>query len=342
MRRLAGVAGRDGAWHGDRARDQAATPWLSYVAVIVAAILWGSLYPAGKPAVAHVGAVQVVFCRALLASLTLGVVALVRGGGRGLGETARGRWLGIATLALLSFSGSSVLAMLALRVLPASVNGLLNNTHPLWIALGTAWFYPPRRPGVLIGGSLVALVGVALVFFPDLSLASLTSSMDREATRWETLDPIGVALSLAGSGVIAASTVTGRRVMRQGDPIAITALASGAAVPPLLLLTLLSGGVEPILSASLADKLLLLYVGIGCTAVNFTLWFYALQRLPAAQASAFQYLIPPIGVVISSLALSEPITAGLALGGTLILIGLVATQIASSGPVRARAPRAPA
>ena len=44
--------------------------WSSYVAVIVASFLWGSLYPAGKPAVAAVGPMQVAFCRVALAFLT--------------------------------------------------------------------------------------------------------------------------------------------------------------------------------------------------------------------------------------------------------------------------------
>ncbi len=297
-------------------------PWRSYAAVIAASFLWGSLYPAGKPAVAAVGPMQVAFCRAFFAFLTLGVIVFLRGEGRSLVGQIRDRWLGIGALALMSFSGSSIIAMIALGLLPASVNGLLNNTHPLWVALGTAAFLSPPRPRLLIAGSLIALAGVGVVLFPDLSTTGFGGS--------HALNPLGVALSLVGSLVIAGSTVVGRQVMRKGDPIAISAIASGAAVPLLVVLVVTNGGFAPIFAATMTVKLLLLYVGVGCTAMNFALWFYGLQRLPSAQASAFQFLIPPIGVAMSSIALGEVVSLGLVVGGGLILCGLIATQIGTS------------
>ena len=38
---------------------------------------------------------------------------------------------------------------------------------------GTALFFTPRRPALLVLGSAVALIGVALIFFPDLSFSSV-------------------------------------------------------------------------------------------------------------------------------------------------------------------------
>lgn len=302
--------------------------WRVYVALVVAAVLWGSLYPAAKPAVAVVGPMAVTLCRAFLACATLGTIALWRRGPTFIEKQARRNWRGVLAIGGLSFAGSSVLAMLALTLLPASANGLLNNTHPLWVAIGTAILYPPRRPAVLVAGSIVALVGIALVFFPDRSFSGVAGA--------NALDPLGVALSLAGSVVIATSTVVGRRVMPGSDPITISALASGAALLPLLVLVLANGGLGPLLAAPAPIALLILYLGIGCTALNFTLWFYGLQHLSAARASSFQYLIPPLGVVFSALFLHEAIGLGLVVGGALILIGLALTQIATGtgGSVR--------
>jgi drug/metabolite transporter (DMT)-like permease len=76
--------------------------------------------------------------------------------------------------------------------------------------------------------------------------------------------------------------------------------------------------------------LLLVYLGIGCTAINFALWYYGLKHTSAAAASAFQYIVPPTSVAIAALFLHEPIGPPLGLGTLCILIGLVATQIAST------------
>lgn len=289
-----------------------------YLALTTASILWGSLYTAAKPAVATTGAIQVTLCRVVLAFVCLGLLIVLRGGAHNLIDQFVKHWRGIIVLGLLNFGLSQMLALSALNFLPASVNGVLNNTHPLWVAIGTTVFYRPRQPVLLVGGSVVALLGVVLVFLPDLIVGG------------SAVSGIGVLLSLAGSGVIAMGTVVGRRVMPHSDPIAISALASGVAIVPISLLTLASGGFAPIFDESAPIKLLLLYLGIGCTAINFALWYYGLKHLRAAAASAFQYLIPPVGVGLAAAFLGEPTGATLLVGTACILGGLAATQVASS------------
>jgi drug/metabolite transporter (DMT)-like permease len=292
-------------------------PWRIYTALVVASLLWGSLYTAAKPAVEATGAVQVTLCRVVLAFACFAPLVLARGGRVALLAPLEKHWRAIALLGVLNFGASQMLALSALNYLPASVNGVLNNTHPLWVAIGTALLYRPHRPALLVSGSLIALLGVAVVFLPDLL-----------SSQGQGISPLGVALSLAGSAVIAIGTVIGRRVMPGNDPIAISALASGVAIGPVLLLTLVGGGVQSIFEADANIKLLLLYVGVGCTAINFALWYYGLKHLSAARASAFQYLIPPIGVALAAFFLGEPITLSLLAGTVCILIGLAAAQFA--------------
>lgn len=308
-------------WMKRQAKDVPAQRWRVIGALVVASLLWGSLYPAARPAVAATGPMQVTLCRVLLAFVALGVLILLRSGPGLLVQQLRAHWRAVLVLGVFNFAVSQILAMSAQGLLPASVNGLLNNTHPLWVAIASALFAPPRRPGLLVGGSAVALLGVSLVFLPDLALGAASGAV---------LSPLGIALSLAGSAVIAIGTGVGRRIVQGGDPLAITTLALGAAVPPLVVLTLANGGFDPIFNASGDVQLLLVYVGIGCTAVNFALWYYGLKHTSAAAASAFQYMIAPTSVVLSAVFLNEPITAALGLGTVCILIGLLATQIAST------------
>jgi drug/metabolite transporter (DMT)-like permease len=291
------------------------------LALVVASLLWGSLYPAAKPALAVTGPMQVTFCRVVLAFVSLALLILLRSGPGLLVQQLRDHWRAVLVLGLFNFSVSQILAMSAQSLLPASVNGLLNNTHPLWVAIASVLFYPPRRPWLLIGGSALALLGVGLVFLPDLVFGAAVGA---------ALSPLGVVLSLAGSAVIAIGTGVGRRVMQGGDPLAITTLALGAAILPLTALTLANGGFDLILNAPGDVQLLLLYLGIGCTAVNFALWYYGLKHTSAAAASAYQYVIPPTSVALAAVFLHEPITAALGAGTLCILVGLVATQIAST------------
>jgi drug/metabolite transporter (DMT)-like permease len=289
------------------------------LALVVASLLWGSLYPAAKPALEATGPMQVTFCRVLLAFVSLASLILLRSGPGLLVQQLRAHWRAVLVLGIFNFAMSQILTMSAQSLLPASVNGLLNNTHPLWVAIASALFYPPRRPGLLVGGSAVAMLGVGLVFLPDLVFG---------AGHTAALSPPGIALSLAGSCVIAIGTGVGRRVMLGGDPLAVTTLALGAAILPMTALTLANGGFDPILNAPGNVQLLLLYLGIGCTAVNFALWYYGLKHTSAAAASAFQYVIPPTSVALAALFLQEPISAALGFGTLCILVGLLATQLA--------------
>jgi drug/metabolite transporter (DMT)-like permease len=295
--------------------------WRVTLALVAASLLWGSLYPAARPALVVTGPMQVTFCRVVLAFLSLRALILLRSGPGLLVRELQAHWRAVLILGIFNFAVSQILAMSAQSLLPASVNGLLNNTHPLWVAIASVVFYPPRRPGLLIGGSAVALVGVGLVFLPDLAFGAAAGA---------ALSPLGIALSLAGSGVIGIGTGVGRHVMRGGDPLAITTLALGAAIVPVTALTMANGGFDPILNAPGDVQLLLLYLGIGCTAINFALWYYGLKYTSAAAASAFQFLIPPTSVALAALFLQEPISAALGLGTACVLIGLFLTQIASA------------
>lgn len=301
--------------------------WRVILALVVASLLWGSLYPAAKPALAVTGPMQVTFCRVLLAFLALGLLILLRSGPGLLAQQLRAHWRAVLVLGVFNFALSQVLTMSAQSLLPASINGLLNNTHPLWVAIASALFYPPRRPGLLIIGSGVALVGVGLVFLPDLAFGAAAGA---------TLSLLGIALSLAGSAVIAIGAGVGRRVLRDGDPLAITTLALGAAILPMTALTLGNGGFDSIFGAPAEVQLLLVYLGIGCTAVNLALWYYGLKHTSAAAASAFQYMIPPTSVALAAVFLHESISPAVGLGTVCILIGLLATQIASRGVGRDR------
>src|SRR5205823_9055262 len=143
--------------------------WRVTLALIVASLLWGSLYPAAKPALAATGPMQVTFCRVLLAFVSLGALILLRSGPGLLVQQLRAHWRAVLVLGIFNFAVSQILAMSAQSLLPASVNGLLNNSHSLWVSIASALFYPPRRPGLLAGGSVVAILGVVLVFLTRLA-----------------------------------------------------------------------------------------------------------------------------------------------------------------------------
>lgn len=290
----------------------------TYSELVLANILWGCLYPAGKPVLAEVTPLDIALVRAVVAFFVLAGLMLVSGRRAVLVEELRQRPLAGLVQGLLSFSFSSLLAMMALGYLSASVMGLVSNASPLWLALGTLVLFRPADSWRLLAGAVIAFAGMGLVLFQD------ADALVAVGVHGPNL--VGVGIALLTSIVIAVSTVWGRYTMRTSDPLACTTLACAWGSIPLLYLAQRTGDVGLILSASLPAKGLLLFLGVGCTAVNFALWFDALKRLPAARASTFQYLVPLVTAVLAAIFLGEPITLALAIGGALTIGGIALAQ----------------
>ncbi len=292
---------------------------------------WGSLYPAAKLALGEVTPLMIAAARAGVACLVLAVVTCLRYGGVGAGyrrlraEACR-EWGGPCALGLISLAGTSLLAMTAQDFLPAGVNGLLNNLSPLWLALYATASGRARYPLLLLAGSAVAAGGVAAVLLGDTLAGGASPPVEGfvggDAT-W-----VGVLLSVGGSILIAYSNLVARRVMAGRDPFATTAVAAGwGAIPLFTLLVVGVGGSLPAYGAtSVATRGLLVWLGAGATAFNFSLWFFALAHLPVTRIANLQYLIPPLGVALAVALLGEPAGPGLLVGTGAVLAGIALAQ----------------
>jgi drug/metabolite transporter (DMT)-like permease len=287
--------------------------WPSYLAVLVATLVWGTLHPIGKLALQEATPLQLLLARTVLTGLTLWLLMAGLGRLGRIGEEFRTRPLRIVGLGLLSFGASSGLSMLGLGYLPASINSLMANTSPLMLALGLVAI--ERRPpaGRVALGLLLGFAGVAL-----LALGGAASL--------GAFGLLGVLLSLGGSATWAVYTGWSRRELSRGDPIAITAAGSFVGALPFVLVGLWSGDVAALGSLGRGTLLQLLYAGVVGTALTYALWMTGLRRLSATSVSAFQYVIPLNAVVLSVLLLGEPLTPQLVLGGAAILAGVALAQ----------------
>jgi drug/metabolite transporter (DMT)-like permease len=297
---------------------------LASVAAVVSLFGWASLYPVAKPALIEVTPVEVALVRAGIAAFVLATLSISISGGprRGIQNFRRqvtGRPWRVAIVGIISFAGTSLIAMTAQRLLPASINGLLNNLAPLWLAVYAAFAGRARSGPLLIAGSALAAVGVGVVLLGGGSTGDV--SLSAQLT-------LGAAISLGGSVLIAFSQTYTRRLMVGSDPLALTAVNAAWGTLPLLVLVLagLGGSFPNIIAASGEAKLRLLWLGVGSTALNFSLWAFALAHLPLTRIAPLQYLIAPGGVALSVILLHERLGPELVVGTAAILGGIALAQ----------------
>lgn len=128
--------------------------------------------------------------------------------------------------------------------------------------------------------------------------------------------PIG-AVSMAMAGVAwGVYSLRGRGV---SDPLAATASNFVRAVPPALVLSLLT------FSDAAADGVgiaLAITSGALTSGVGYVIWYAALRGLTAMRAASVQLSVPPIAALGGVLLLSEPLTSRLVVASAAILGGI--------------------
>jgi drug/metabolite transporter (DMT)-like permease len=80
-------------------------------------------------------------------------------------------------------------------------------------------------------------------------------------------------------------------------------------------------------TASLESTAAVIYMGIFPGAIGYVSWALVLSRLPASRAASFLYLIPAVAIVIAWIWLGEIPTLLAAIGGILVLSGVILVNL---------------
>ena len=189
----------------------------------------------------------------------------------------------------------------------AGLPAVLANTDPLFVAVLAAAFLGERLSGRQWLGLAVGLVGAAVVVWEGPLWPPALSP--------EALVGVGGALAWSVGTVVAARGVRGR-----AEPLALAGwqMAAGGLA---LILGGLVGEEAPEAAGARELGLIVLLAVIG-SALPFALFYVALARAPAAEVSAWFFLVPVVGVLTAWPLLGETPTARLLVGMAGVSAGL--------------------
>ncbi len=286
----------------------------AYAALAGAGTLWGASFLFGKLALAEMGAATLVFYRFVLAAAALLPLVPWR-------RTAWARTDTLLALVGACMAGPLVflLQFEGLDRTTASSAALLVATAPPMMALGGAWL-DRERPGrwAWVAVGLSALGVVLLVGTPS---------------RGRTL--VGDAMVFASMVSAVSWTLLARRLARRVGVLAATAVQFGLGALVLLPFMLALDGVPaPAYSAPAYSALgwtSVFVLGLGCTAVTFFLWNWALLRVEAARAGVIGNLEPLVGSVLGVVFLNESL-GPYALAGAVCLLSAAVLATVSDAP----------
>ena len=212
---------------------------------------------------------------------------------------------GVAVYNLLFFSG--------LQSVEAGRGALIVTSNPVWVALGSVWFFRQRFDAINVTGFLLCIFGVSIV----LTRGHPTLLLQGDIGGGE-LALLGCALSWA------AYTLIGKKLLNSEQrlpPLVLVAYSCTSGSAMLLAWVVWTGG-HAALDPSLPWALAVAYLSVFGTVAGFVWYFQAVQTIGAAQAAVFVFLVPVSAIVFGVVFFTEPLTQSLLTGSVLILSGV--------------------
>jgi O-acetylserine/cysteine efflux transporter len=273
-----------------------------FPALIAAGILWGTTVPLSKVALGWMGPAWLAFTRFALGAAVLMIVSRFR--------LRAACSPGILISGAAGYGGSVLLQNLGIERTSVTHAALLIGVTPVLVALlAAALGHSVARPLAWAGFAL-SLAGVGVIAGGHGGGATLGG------------DGLVLASQLASAGF----TVSQARLLRDRDPVAVTALqlmAAAAAVLPIALLT----GHVPSGLGSPAAMLATTGLVLAGTVLPTTLFAFSQSRVSADVAGAFLNLEPLFGAAFGVVLLSEPLGAAQLAGGAVIVAGIAMSSL---------------
>lgn len=277
--------------------------WRYALELLLLAAIWGGSYLFMRIAAASFGPLPLVDLRLFLGALVLAPFLW-----RERKHFVAARWGKIAAIAAINSAIPFLLFAWGAERAPAGVGAIVNSMAVPFAALAAYALFGERIGGWRALALLAGLVGVAVLAGGHIAGASLGAA---------------VAAGTLASLCYGVSANLIKRYLSDLPPIALagaTLLCGAVALAPFALASWPSA---PLRAHVWLSGVLL---GVLCTGIAYALYFRLIQRVGATRAAMVIYLVPVFGVAWAWLFLGEPLTPGMALGGALILGGLVFGQ----------------
>ena len=274
--------------------------------LVVAAfcLLWSSAFAVAKLAIADSPPLLLLAARFLLAGLLMLGVAVLSGASLRLDRRD------MTVFALLGVANQAVylgLGYFGMKTISAGLAALIISANPVLTALlATAWLGEQITWRKIIG-LVLGIGGVAVVVQNRLGVGT-----DHLA---------GILFSLAALVSLVGGTLLFKRFTPRGGlwvGNGVQSLAAGIAIAPIALATESVADVVPTWRLLAAFAYLVLLVSVFA----YLLWFRILAVSGATAASAYHFLMPPLGMLFGWLLLGEHVAAVDLIGIVPVALGI--------------------
>lgn len=278
-----------------------------YSLILLAVIFWGTSFIATKQLLEEIEPVTIIVLRLIIASIVLSIYAVVT---RKSFSIQLKNHFYIFLLALVA-TFHLWIQVTGLKFTTASNTGWIIGTAPIFITVLGMVFFKEKINIVQTGGIVLALFGLLTL----ISNGNF-SYIDFIETKGDLL-VLGSAFTW---GVY--STINKKISLTYSPTMTILYLFIFMAII-IIPFNMNSQNISSILKLSLNGWLMILFLGVFCSGVAYSIWSYALRVLDSGKVGAFLYFEPFVTVFAAWVLLGESITLLIFLSGIAITAGVV-------------------
>ncbi len=291
--------------------------WLLHASMLVLVLFWGLAFVAIKAADEHMSWVTLTFLRFVFADVLFLAYLAMRPAERVL--PLRQDWLPFLALGFLGFTGYHLFLNLGESNVDvtAGTAALIIASDPAVIALVAVPILHEKLHGLRTVGIGIAFAGLAVMIL----FAGATSSLRFAFSPG--------ALEIIPSVVFTAIYLTlGKRYLQRYRPFVFVAytILLGTVLTVPVVVAVWPTFVGDLTTMGWAGLLPVLFLSVCPTFIGYSLWFRAVERMPASAAGAYLYLSTLIAVVGGIVLLQEQPTEAILVGGAMVIGGVVVAQ----------------
>lgn len=282
--------------------------------VVIFCLLWSSGFVPSKIGVTDCPPLIFLTVRFLIAGALIMGISALRGDEWNMSQRD------VIAFALIGIANNALyvgLGYIGLKTISAGLNALIVSANPVFTAVLAAAFLGEQITWRRVAGLLLGVAGVAWIVADRISAGSDS--------------PVGIAFAIGALVSVVAGTILFKILAPKGSlwiGNGIQNLSGGIAVAPFAFM--LSDVGDIVWSGRLLVSLVWLIV-LG-SIVAFLLWFYLLTVFGATAASAYHFLMPPLGMLFGWMVLGEHVAARDLLGIIPVALGIYLVTRPAAAP----------
>ncbi|MGM8364445.1 DMT family transporter [Virgibacillus sp. W0181] len=267
--------------------------------VVITTSLMGSSFAIGKIGLIYSSPLLLVAFRFTLAGLIMAFIVLIA---KQPHPTRVSHWLKISIIGFFQTAGVMGCIFVSLRMITAGESSILTFVNPLLVVILGTIFLKLRYRFLQWFGVFIGFTGVFITFgaHVDLKIGTLLGFLS--AVSWA----IGTLLIKTWGISLNVWVLTAYQMLFGG----LILLAASFILE------------DPFFEITTPSILILLWLAIMASIVQFAVWFFLLQKGDPGKTSAFLFLAPFFGVLFGWILLGEKIEWFGYAGGALILVGI--------------------